>query len=84
MRAQIIINKFGIIQEGEGKKPPQGGVLARRTNRDLVVHLHNAVTAPDPGASRCRCSNDACRQHSITNDPRPDLSHPRKAGIIHR
>ena len=46
MRAQIIINKFGIIQEGEGKKPPQGGVLARRTNRDLVVHLHNAVTVP--------------------------------------
>lgn len=44
MRAQIVINKFGTTQTGTGSKPPSGGILARRSNRDFSIVLDQAVT----------------------------------------
>ena len=40
MRAQIAITRNGITQASSDKSPPEGGVLARRTNGDFLISLH--------------------------------------------
>ena len=49
MRAQIAITCNGITQASSNKSPPEGGVLARRTNEDLLIsqHRHLSETALD-------------------------------------
>ena len=61
MRAQIAITPNGITQTSSDKSPPEGGVLAQRTNGDFLISLHRHVSetalvqmmrslhAPDPG-----------------------------------
>ena len=43
MRAQIAITRNGITQASSDKSPPEGGVLARRTNGDYLISLHRHV-----------------------------------------
>jgi len=43
MRAQIAITRNGITQASSDKSPPEGGVLARRTNGDFLISLHRHV-----------------------------------------
>ena len=40
MRAQIAITRNGITQSSSNKSPPEGGVLARRTNGNFLISLH--------------------------------------------
>ena len=44
MRAQIAITRNGITQASADKAPPEGGVLARRTNGDFLISLHRHVS----------------------------------------
>jgi len=44
MRAQIAITRNGITQASSGKSPPEGGVLARRTNGYFLISLHRHVS----------------------------------------
>ena len=44
MRAQIAITRNGITQASSDKSPPEGGVLARRTNGDFLISLHRHVS----------------------------------------
>ena len=44
MRAQIAITHTGITQASSDHKPPDGGVLARRTNGEFRVTLHRKVS----------------------------------------
>ena len=44
MRAQIAITRNGITQASSDKAPPEGGVLARRTNGDFLISLHRHVS----------------------------------------
>lgn len=44
MRAQIAITRNGITQASTGTTPPDGGVLARRANRDFQILLHRRVS----------------------------------------
>ena len=44
MRAQIAITRTGVTQASSNHEPPDGGVLARRTNGDFRVTLHRKVS----------------------------------------
>ena len=44
MCAQIAITRNGITQASSDKSPPEGGVLARRTNGDFLISLHRHVS----------------------------------------
>ena len=44
MRAQIAITRNRIIQASSDKSPREGGVLARRTNKDFLISLHRHVS----------------------------------------
>ena len=44
MRAQIAITRNGVTQASSDQAPPAGGVLARRTNRDFRITLHQKVS----------------------------------------
>ena len=44
MRAQIAITRNGITQASTETTPPDGGVLARRANRDFQIMLHRRVS----------------------------------------
>ena len=44
MRAQIAITPNGITQTSSDKSPPEGGVLAQRTNGDFLISLHRHVS----------------------------------------
>lgn len=44
MRAQIAITRTGVTQASTEKAPPDGGVLARRTNGDFRISLHRHVS----------------------------------------
>ena len=44
MRAQIAITRNGITKASSDKAPPEGGVLARRTNGDFLISLHRHVS----------------------------------------
>ena len=44
MRAQIAITRSGVTQASSSQEPPDGGVLARRTNADFRVTLHRKVS----------------------------------------
>ena len=44
MRAQIAITRTGVTQASSNREPPDGGVLARRTNGDFRVTLHRKVS----------------------------------------
>ena len=44
MRAQIAITRNGITQARSDNSPPEGGVLARRTNGDFLISLHRHVS----------------------------------------
>lgn len=44
MRAQIAITRTGVTQASSDKAPPDGGVLARRTNGDFRISLHRHVS----------------------------------------
>ncbi len=44
MRAQIAITRNGITQANSDKSPPEGCVLARRTNRDFLISLHRHLS----------------------------------------
>ena len=46
MHAQIAINRTGVTQASSNHKPPDGGVLARRTNGDFRVTSHRKVSEP--------------------------------------
>ena len=46
MRAQIAITRTGVTQASNEKAPPEGGVLARRTNGDFRISLHRHVSEP--------------------------------------
>ena len=48
MRAQIAITRNGITQASSDKSPPEGGVLARRTNGDFLISLHRHVSETAP------------------------------------
>jgi len=44
MRAQIAITRNGVTQASSDKAPPDGGILARRTNGDFRISLHRHVS----------------------------------------
>ena len=48
MRAQIAITPNGITQTSSDKSPPEGGVLAQRTNGDFLISLHRHVSETAP------------------------------------
>ena len=43
LRAQIAITRNGITQASSDNSPPEGGVLARRTNGDFLISPHRHV-----------------------------------------
>ena len=44
MHAQIAIARNGITKASFDKSPPEGGVLARRTNGDFLISPHRHVS----------------------------------------
>ena len=59
MRAQIAITRNGITKASSDKSPPEGSVLARRTNGDFLISLHRHVseTALSQHLARLRRAN---------------------------